>query len=244
MLSFWVRSSIVGAYNVAIQNSGQSRTYVTSFSILVANTWEYKTIQIAGDTTGTWLVDNGIGLYLWFQLGMGSNYDTTGNTWVAGNFGSTSGAVDFAANSGATFYITGVQLEQNYQPTPFEERPIGTELSLCQRYFWSLTTKGQGQIMGAQVSAYGNACYLNISSLNPVPMRVAPTPQSDPLYPIASYSPFVTDFNTNLRAISAINLSSPYMIQFVYNSTQLTANQSLGLNFADTNRTLWLSAEL
>jgi hypothetical protein len=158
--------------------------------------------------------------------------------------GSTSGAIDFAANSGATFYLTGVQLEQNYQPTPFEQRPIGVELALCQRYFWSLTTKGQGQIMGAQVSAYGNACYLNISSLNPVPMRIAPTPQTDPSYPIGTYTPFVTDFNSNLRTVTAINLSSPYMIQFVYNSTQLTANSSLGLNFADANRTLWLSAEL
>jgi hypothetical protein len=134
-ISFWVRSSVVGTYNVAIQNSGQNRTYVASFSILVANTWEYKTIQIAGDITGTWLVDNGIGLHLWFQLGMGSNYDTTGNTWVAGNLGSTSGAIDFAANSGATFYLTGIQLEQNYQPTPFEQRPIGVELALCQRYY-------------------------------------------------------------------------------------------------------------
>jgi hypothetical protein len=148
--------------------------------------------------------------------------------------------------SGQTISFGNMQLEKGLRlvPTPFQQRPIGVELALCQRYFWSLTTSGQGQIMGAQVSAYGNACYLNISSLNPVPMRVPPTPQSHPSYPIASYSPFVTDFNSNLRAISAINLSSPYMIQFVYNSTQLTANSSLGLNFADANRTLWLSAEL
>ena len=173
MVSFWVRSSVVGAYNVAIQNSGQSRTYVTSFSILVANTWEYKTIQIAGDTTGTWLVDNGVGLHLWFQLGMGSNYDTTGNTWVAGNLGSTSGAIDFAANSGATFYITGVQLEQNYQPTTFEQRPIGVELALCQRYFYQINAATSQRIaLGFQETTTGSEVLLPI----PVPMRSVPAP--------------------------------------------------------------------
>jgi hypothetical protein len=72
---------------------------------------------------------------MWLQLGMGTNYDTTGNTWTAGNLGSTSGSIDFAANSGATFYVTGVQVEQNLQPTPFEQRHIGVELALCQRYY-------------------------------------------------------------------------------------------------------------
>ena len=174
-VSFWVRSSVVGAYNVAIQNSGQSRTYVTSFSIIVANTWEYKTIQITGDITGTWLVDNGIGLYLWFQLGMGSNYDTTGNTWVTGNFGSTSGAIDFAANSGATFYITGVQLEQNYQPTPFEQRPIGVELALCQRYYYRYYGNSGGYSRfpstGASFSGTSWQGVLNV----PVTMRAVPS---------------------------------------------------------------------
>jgi hypothetical protein len=41
----------------------------------------------------------------------------------------TAGAADY-------YEITGVQLEQNYQATPFEQRPIGVELALCQRYYW------------------------------------------------------------------------------------------------------------
>ena len=134
-ISFWVRSSVVGTYNIAIQNGGQNRTFITSYSVSAANVFEYKTIQISGDTSGTWLTDSGVGLRIWFQLGMGTNYDGTNNAWQAGNIGSTVGAVDFAANSGATFYITGVQLEQNYQPTPFEQRPIGVELALCERYY-------------------------------------------------------------------------------------------------------------
>ena len=187
---------------------------VTNISTTLTTSWQYVTRTVIVPTNAT-------------AARILINYVPSG----------TAGAADY-------FEITGVQLEANLQPTPFEQRPIGVELQLCQRYFWSLTTRGQGQIMGAQVSAYGNACYLNISNLNPVPMRIAPTPQTDPNYPIGTYTPFVTDFNSNLRTITAINLSSPYMIQFVYNSTQLTANSSMGLNFADANRTLWLSAEL
>jgi hypothetical protein len=174
-ISFWVRSSVVGTYNVAIQNSGQNRTYVASFSILVANTWEYKTIQIAGDITGTWLVDNGVGLHLWFQLGMGSNYDTTGNTWVAGNLGSTSGAIDFAANSGATFYLTGVQLEQNYQPTPFEQRPYGTELALCQRYYYLHTPSVGNTQKAIGVGVWYTATQIHVIIKLAQIMRAQPT---------------------------------------------------------------------
>ena len=173
MVSFWVRSSVVGAYNVAIQNSGQSRTYVTSFSILVANTWEYKTIQITGDTTGTWLVDNGVGLYLRFQLGMGSIFDTTENTWTSGLAGATASAIDFAANSGATFYLTGVQLEQNYQPTPFEQRPYGTELALCQRYYYRITNSSTGDVVGSASIGTGGAAFAFIQF--PVTMRTRVT---------------------------------------------------------------------
>ena len=246
VLSFWVKCSTTGTFSVSLFNrEAPDRSYVATYTINSTNTWEKKVIYIqSGDTSGTWLTTNGIGLQLWWDLGSGSSQNATAGIWNSSLKVNTSLQPNFAGTNAGTFYLTGVQLEQNLQPTPFEQRPIGIELALCQRYFWSLTTRGQGQIMGAQVSAYGNACYLNISNLNPVPMRIAPTPQTDPSYPIGTYTPFVTDFNSNLRTITAINLSSPYMIQFVYNSTQLTANSSMGLNFADANRTLWLSAEL
>ena len=167
-VSFWVRSSVTGIYNVAFQNNGQNRSYIASFTINAANTWEYETIQIPGDTSGTWLTDSGVGLRMWLQLGMGTNYDTTGNTWAAGNLGSTSGAIDFAANSGATFYVTGVQLEQNYQPTPFEQRPIGVELALCQRYYWRNAIYGAGAVGGS-----GAVPIITMSFKTP--MRASPT---------------------------------------------------------------------
>ena len=178
VLSFWCRSSVTGSYNVAFQNGAQNRSYIATFTVNAANTWEYKTIYVNGDTTGTWATDNGVGLRVWFQLGMGSAYDTTGGVWATGNLGSTSGTVDFAANSGATFYLTGVQLEQNYQPTPFEQRPYGVELALCQRYYWrsttGLTTDGSSRHahfrrMNQYTSVASGHCAF------PVPMRAEPT---------------------------------------------------------------------
>jgi hypothetical protein len=171
-VSFWVRSSVTGTYNVAFQNSGQNRSYIASFTINAANTWEYETIQIPGDTSGTWLTDSGVGLRMWLQLGMGTNYDTTGNTWTAGSLGSTSGSIDFAANSGATFYVTGVQVEQNLQPTPFEQRLIGVELALCQRYYYRTVYNGTSNtLLNGTGNSYSASSQINLFMLHPVPMR-------------------------------------------------------------------------
>jgi len=140
-LSFWVRSSISGVYGVALQNYGyQTQAYVATYTINAANTWEYKTIQIPGSTTGTWNgnTNNSFtsgGMILGFSLGVDTNFQAaSANTWVSSAAYGTAATVDLAATTGATFYLTGVQLEANYQPTPFEQRPYGVELQLCQRY--------------------------------------------------------------------------------------------------------------
>ena len=135
-LSFWVRSSLTGTFAGAIANSGASRTYIFTYSISSANTWEQKSITIAGDTTGTWLKTNGIGLVLKLDLGAGSNFNGTAGSWTTGNLYSVSGATKLMATTGATFYITGVQLEQNTSATPFERRLYGQELANCQRYYF------------------------------------------------------------------------------------------------------------
>ena len=135
-VSFWVRSSVTGTYTVSLQNNGQSRSYVAPYTINAANTWEQKVITIQGETSGSWSTDTSAGVRVWFSLGVGSVWDTTGNAWQSANYYGVSTSVDLAANSGATFYVTGVQFEQNVVVTPFEQRPIGVELSLCQRYFY------------------------------------------------------------------------------------------------------------
>lgn len=134
-LSFWVRSSLTGTFGGSLNNSAENRSYPYSYTISSANTWEYKTITIAGDTTGTWLTDNGKGLTVRFSLGMGSTYSSTAGSWQSGIYASTTGATSVVGTNGATFYITGCQLEKGSVATPFEFRPYGTELQLCQRYY-------------------------------------------------------------------------------------------------------------
>jgi hypothetical protein len=136
-LSFWVRSSVATTYSIGFQNSDVNRSYVGTYTINAANTWEYKTITVPGDTTGTWLTTNGRGLLLRWCFGTGSARITaSANVWAAGNNIAISGTANPIMNTlGATFYITGVQLEVGTVATSFDSRPYGTELILCQRYF-------------------------------------------------------------------------------------------------------------
>jgi hypothetical protein len=135
-LSFWVRSSVTGTYAISIGNNAVDRTLVSTYSISAANTWEQKTITIAGDTSGTWLTDNSSGIRIYWDLGSGSDYNTaTTNTWASSFKLRTSGSTTWGSTTGATFYLTGVQLEKGSSATSFEWLPYGTELQLCQRYY-------------------------------------------------------------------------------------------------------------
>jgi hypothetical protein len=134
-LSFWVRSSVTGTYGVAFANSGYNRSYIASYTISSANTWEQKTVTIAGDTSGTWLTTNGAGIRVIFDLGVGSTYSGAAGSWTSSLLFGLTGGVKLTVTSGATWYVTGVQLEQNTSATPFERRLYGQELINCQRYF-------------------------------------------------------------------------------------------------------------
>ena len=138
-LSFWVRSSLTGTFGGSIRNYATDRSYPFSYTISSANTYEYKTITIPGDTSGTWVAGtNSVGLYLVFCIGAGSSFLSTANAWAAGNFVGPTGQTSVVGTNGATFYITGVQLEPGTVATPFERRSYGAELALCQRYFIKL----------------------------------------------------------------------------------------------------------
>jgi hypothetical protein len=132
-LSFWVKSSVTGAMGGAIQNSAGDRSYPFNYTINTASTWEYKTITIAGDTSGTWLTTNGIGILLRFMYG--TSLTGTADVWAGSNFRAPTGSVFPITTSGATWFITGVQLEVGSTATSFDYRPYGTELALCQRYY-------------------------------------------------------------------------------------------------------------
>jgi hypothetical protein len=115
-------------------NSAADRSYPFTYTISTANTFEYKTVTIAGDTSGTWLKTNGIGLSILFGLGVGTSFSGTAGAWAGASYYGATGATSVVGTNGATFYITGVQLEKGSTATSFDYRPYGTELALCQRY--------------------------------------------------------------------------------------------------------------
>jgi hypothetical protein len=142
-LSFWVRSSLTGTFGGSLKNSASDRSYPYSYTISAANTWEQKSVTIAGDTTGTWLTTNGNGISVFFSLGTGSTLSGTAGAWAATNYTGVTGATSVVGTNGATFYITGVQLEVGSTATSFDYRPYGTEFQLCQRYFQTYTASAQ-----------------------------------------------------------------------------------------------------
>lgn len=135
-LSFQVYSSLTGTFGGSLMNSAENLAYPFSYTVSSANTWTPVSITIAGPTSGAWLTNNGIGVSVNFGLGVGSTYSAASGSWTnVGFIVSATGATSVVGTTGATFYITGVQLEKGSTATSFDYRPYGTELQLCQRYY-------------------------------------------------------------------------------------------------------------
>ena len=181
-LSFQVRSSLTGTFSGVLKNSGFNRSYPFTFTISSANTWETKTITIAGDTSGTWLSNNGIGIQVIFNLGYGSSLLGTAGVWAASNLGGATGSVNVVSTNGATFYITGVQLEAGTNASTFEQIDYGRELMMCQRYFSKSWSVGTAVGTAYDVSYGGHAYAIGTGNFGlgcgrpfAVAMRTAPT---------------------------------------------------------------------
>lgn len=172
-LSFWVRSSLTGTFGGALRNSADTRSYPFTYTISSANTWEQKTITVPGDTTGTWLTNNGVGISVSWGLGVGSTFSGTAGAWAGANYQSATGAVSVVGTNGATFYITGVQLEKGSTATSFDYRPYGTELALCQRYF--ISYGGDQSYERFAVGQCTSTTAGNVMTFMPVQMRASPT---------------------------------------------------------------------
>jgi hypothetical protein len=163
---------LTGTFGGSFVNSDATRSYPFTYSISVADTWEYKSVTIAGDTSGTWLTTNGIGIQIIFALGTGSTYLGTAGSWAATLYTGATGQTQVIGTNGATFYITGVQLEVGSVATPFERRPYGTELALCMRYYQLVAS---GTASPIAVGGYYDATQVETIIQTKVSMRSEPT---------------------------------------------------------------------
>ena len=233
-ISFWVRSSLTGTFGGAVRNGAGNRSYPFTYTISAANTWEQKSITIAGDTSGTWLTTNGAGLQLAFGIGVGTTYSGTAGAWAAGNFVSATGAVKLIETNSATFYITGVQLEKGSTATSFDYRPYGTELALCQRYYWQCTGNN-----GYPVMWYGSGANVRLLVKHSVTMRTAPSVAKTGT--IGIYSATVTDAS-NITYSSVTNDVDGSIITVTTTGAGASANGLIGYSYG--TGTLQFSSEL
>lgn len=233
-ISFWVRSSITGTYSLAFQNGVVDRSYVTEYTINAANTWEFKTITIAATpAAGTWNYTNGRGLFMTFSLGAAGGVTTsTLNTWITGNIYSSTNQVNFTGTVGATFYLTGVKIEQGTSATAFVARSFADELELCQRYYqktFDLTTTPASNIesglraSGVSTAGAGGTSVLGEFALT-TRMRATPT--------VATFNPFAAGNQiANAAATSTgttLFTASPTRLSFTF---VVPAGQGVGSNF-------------
>jgi hypothetical protein len=242
-LSFWVRSSLTGTFGGSITNNAFNRSYPFAYSILAANTWEQKTITIAGDTSGTWVgATNGTGMRVYWSLGSGSTYIGTAGAWSGSGLLSATGATSVVGTNGATFYLTGVQLERGSNATSFEFRDYGRELMMCQRYYYQIGGDFSGNV-SYQFFANGvitNTTNAAVIQQFPVMMRSAPS--------------FSVTNPSNLRiggagyftvTAAVLDVASLFNANINYTSSGMTAGQGCSiLQNATSLASLNFSAEL
>lgn len=236
-LSFWVRSSLTGTFGGALSNEAGNRSYPFNYTISAANTWEQKSVTIAGDTTGTWAgATNGTGVNVRFGLGSGATFSATAGAWGAGNIVQATGNVSVVGTNGATWYLTGVQLEVGTQATAFSTAggSYGAELALCQRYY---------EIAGAGVAGRTNpsagANTMGFALPFKVPKRAIPTASL-----IAGITSQVAVPQDNAYTISSISGANGTVNGIYLNAVPSTATPASQSISSYNDNWLAVSAEL
>lgn len=229
-ISFWIKSSLSGIFSIGYRaqtESGdqQDYHYITEYVVNNINTWEYKTVTIPGFTLSKIRnFNNQEGVAVFFDLGCGSNLiAATKNTWIDQRCCKAAGSLSLISTQGATFYITGLQLEAGSTATPFECRPIGTELALCQRYFQKTYKQDvkpgtASAYLNAVSHIYGAGSYQNIWWRLPVTMRDTPTP--------TAYNPNTGTIGEVYNSSNATNYSIVFNNQYPYTSDSLVVGRT------------------
>ena len=215
-----IRSSVTGTYSVFLINGGTNRSYIDTVTISAANTFTPFSINVVGDTTGTWATDNSNGLFLSFDLGSGSTRTTSSGSWQAGLYQHATGSTNWIANSGATFYITGVQLEVGTKATPYEMQIYSDQLAQCQRYYYRIST-------GSNYSQFG----VGVCSSTTTTSIVMPLPVTMRAYPTA------LDFSAvaNFLIYDGVNNTTVTAIAFQFASTNsLSLSTTSGATLTQT----------
>jgi hypothetical protein len=245
-LSFWAYSSLTGVFGGSVQNSAQNRSYPFTYTISSANTWTQISITVPGETTGTWLTTNGVGMIVYWGLGTGSLYNGTAGAWSSSNYVSAIGETNVVGTAGATFYLTGAQLEVGTAATNFDVRSIGTELALCQRYYWQRTYYYTGNAMlgTGQVYSGSNANSVWIQVTNE--FRTTPTLSKYPAYGDL----YLSNANSSGAPVTSSGSYAPQVSSggvywdLARTGGGLTAGNATNLYAPTANVTFGLSAEL
>jgi hypothetical protein len=243
-LSFWVRSSLTGTFGGSLRNSDNSRSYPFSYTISSAGTWEQKSVTIAGDTTGTWLTTTGSGIKTAFSFGAGATVSGTAGSWAAANYSSATSATSVVGTNGATFYITGVQLEVGSAATPFERLNYQQQLSQCQRYYFKSVAAGSALPF---FFAYNNdATTVRGVIYFPQTMRIGPSAM-ETTGTAADYAVLAAAGSANLNAVPTLAQVQPdcATVQGTVASGLTTGQASIMRSgSAATNSYLGFTAEL
>ena len=235
-LSFWVRSSLTGAFGGSVTNSDVNRSYPFSYTILLANTWEQKSVTITGPTDGSWNITNGTGLRLYFALGAGSDYNGTAGAWATvSDVTYPTGSTNILGTNGATFYITGVQLEAGSTASPFAHENVGDTLRKCERYFQKCDTWHGG--------ANGSTAWLGIISVRTT-MRASPSLGGTGVVTVSDFSS--TDATQSSFSVGILNRGAgdTSLCAWIYNLSGMTGGKYYGGSRALNSNYLTLSAEL
>ncbi len=240
-LSFWVRSSLTGTFGGAIRAGGFDVSYPFTYTISSANTWEQKSITITGPTSGTFGSTNGNGLQLDIGLGAGSTYSGTAGAWTSSNLVSATGATSVVGTSGATFYITGVQLEEGTQATSFERESYSVTLQKCQRYYAKMSGGGFSNYCAFAMGFVVSSISIEAVVKYPVTMRASATLNYSNVRTntASGTNSAVTSFGTNYAGTDSMNAT------FTSSGSSMTLGQGgsiIGNN--NSSAYLELSAEL